>query len=526
MTSTFLRVLFWFVAAVLASLPLLLIAGSNAEALTLGNESLAYRFFYSYRILHGEGGNIVLAQGFPLSAFQNLILVLSGAVNSDVQSLRSAFNDFSIVTLALNTSLLVAAFSISALTREIKWTDRILLAIVGLGPMYATAGQGFRHSMWPDYYHLNVAIAALALVLFQVAWRRPDLGRRALWVFAAGAFVGLSAANKITAGVLGIPLVLLLVFQSGPKFKLDLNRAFLAALGGLLGCALPILAFYRLNLAAVSDAFKLWLKFVKNPGGDEGFYAQLGSYLIGNHLLLFFALYVASLTILAKDLIRRPEPLRLVIFAAVTVLGGGLIFSVIKRPAGTSIFEAALFVGCLGATLFTLLPVNRINSYVTAAFGLAVLYSALFLFPWKSHIDMILVSKGHADVRWDAFRLVNEKARGRPVVFFIPDNRYQAQDLFVTLLKGMADFPTWNISARGRPTLEHFSAGLQFRNAGMPEIEPDLKHNALYIWNEAPGMPPVQQFFPELDAALKLRGANVKEIDLRTGHHFMMLEVN
>lgn len=508
------------------SLPLLLIASNNAEALTLGNESLAYRFFYSYRILQGEGGHIVLAQGFPLSAFQNLVLVLSGTVNLDAQSLRSAFNSFSIVTLAFNTSLLIAAFSIGALARGIKWTDRILLVIVGLGPMYATAGQGFRHSMWPDYYHLNVAIAAVALALFQVAWRRPDFGRHALWAFAAGAFVGLSTANKITAGVLGIPLVLLLVLKPAPKLKLDFDRVFAAAFGGVMGCALPILSFYRLNLTAVSDAFKLWLKFVRNPGGDEGFYAQLGSYLIGNYLLLFFGLYVVSLVLLARDLIRRPEPFRLIVFTTVTALGMGLIFSVIKRPAGTSIFEAALFVGCLGATLFTLLPATRINTYVTASFGLVVLYLAFFLFPWKSHIDMILVSKEHADVRWYAFHLVNEKARGRPVVFFIPDNRYQAQDLYVTLLKGMADFPTWNISSKGRPTLAHFSVGLQFRTADMPDIEPILKQNALYIWNEAPGMPPVRFFFPELDTALKLQGANVKAIDLRTGHHFMMLEVN
>ena len=520
-----LRILFWLAVSALAALPLLLIVGYGAEALTLGNESLAYRFFYSYRILHGEGGNIVLAQGYPLSALQNLILILSGQLESDAMSLRSAFNSFTNLTIAFNTSLLIASFTLSAIVPQVKWTDRILLLIVGLGPMYSTSGQGFRHSLWPDYYQLNVAIAALALSLFQVVWRHPDLRKSDVLALVAGIFVGLATANKITVGVLGIPFLLLMVLKPGNDLIIDAKKSLLTALGIGLGCALPVLSFYRFDFSAVSEAFVMWLKFIRNPGGDEGFYAQVKIYLIDNNLWLFFGLFALALALSSKDMLTRKKTLTNLIGVTSAVLGATLIYSIIKRPAGTSIFEAAVFVGCLGAILLTMLPISRTNSITTVAFGLAISYSTVFLFPWNSHTAMILNSKHHADLRWEAFNLVKEKAKGRPVVFFIPDNRYQAQDIFITLLKGMADFPSWHVSDKGRPTLEYFIPNLQYRSVYVPNKEAIPKHNVIYIWNEVDGVPPVRSFFPALDYALKNKVQEIKEIDLETGHRFKMLEL-
>ena len=137
------RVLYWFAVTAMVSLPLFLVIAYKAEILTIGSESLAYRFFYSYRILNGERGNIYLPQGYLLSAVQNLMLLLSGAEKADAQSLRWALNFFSITSLAFNTALLAAAVTIASFARGITWPDRLLVAIVALGPIYATSGHGF-----------------------------------------------------------------------------------------------------------------------------------------------------------------------------------------------------------------------------------------------------------------------------------------------------------------------------------------------------------------------------------------------
>ena len=182
-------------------------------------------------------------------------------------------------------------------------------------------------------------------------------------------------------------------------------------------------------------------------------------------------------------------------------------------------------MGCIGAILLTVLPSPRPRNAVVAAFGIAFfIFSASSSFPGKAYIGIISASKEEAEVRWSAFHRTNERANGRPVVFFIPDNWYHAQDVFIVLLKGTADFPTWNVTANGRPVLERFAPGLEFRSQRSNPVQPRRESNALYAWNEAPGLPPVRSFFPELDAALREQRASVQEIDLKTGHRFFLLE--
>src|SRR5687768_10321120 len=166
------RILYWTALAAVASLPLALVLLYHAEILTIASESVGYRFFFSYRILNGEGGNLFLPQGYTLSAAQNLIVMFSGVDKADARSLRAALNFFSICTLVLNTVVLLAAATIASFARGITWADRAIFAIAGLGPMYATSYKGFQQSLWPDYYHLDVGICALGIALFQLAWRR------------------------------------------------------------------------------------------------------------------------------------------------------------------------------------------------------------------------------------------------------------------------------------------------------------------------------------------------------------------
>ncbi|NDJ15440.1 MAG: hypothetical protein EBY17_30385 [Acidobacteriia bacterium] len=207
--------LYWLAVAMMAGLPLILVVALRAEILAIASESLAYRFFYSYRMLHGEGGNIWFLQGYLVSAAQNAFLFLSGAASAAEPDLRWAFQVFSWSTLALNLAVLATAAALVSFVRGPDWTDRVLLALVGVGPMYVTTGQGFQFSLWPDYYHLNVALCALGVAFFQVAWRRPEFARHVCWAFASGVFSGLATANKVTAGVCGAAFMLLLIFRPG-----------------------------------------------------------------------------------------------------------------------------------------------------------------------------------------------------------------------------------------------------------------------------------------------------------------------
>ena len=254
--------LYWLAFTGLTLLPMFLVLVYRAEILTIGNESLAYRCFFSYGVLNDQGNNIFFLQGYTLSAVQNVLLLLSGAREIDVHGQCDALNK---ATMAFNASVLIAAATAASVIREITWTDRIMRAILGLGSMYATAGLGLRFALWSDYYHLDVAIAALSLVLFQIAWRRPEVDRRVSWTFLAGFFVGLAIANKITAGVCGFALVLVLVLRPSTKARDVVFRVFVARAGMVAGCLLPILSFYKFSFEATSRAFRSWWSIVKSP---------------------------------------------------------------------------------------------------------------------------------------------------------------------------------------------------------------------------------------------------------------------
>ena len=68
---------------------------------------------------------------------------------------------------------------------------------------------------------------------------------------------------------------MLLVFRANRNLEHVIERLLAATGGGLVGCALPVLFFYGFKLREGKRALSLWISFVSNPGGDDGFYSQL-----------------------------------------------------------------------------------------------------------------------------------------------------------------------------------------------------------------------------------------------------------
>ena len=79
--------------------------------------------------------------------------------------------------------------------------------------------------------------------------------------------------------------------------------------------------------------------------------------------------------------------------STLTLLGAGMIYSVIKRPAGTSILEASVYVGGFGATLMTMLPASRARTVTVWSFGVAFETASTLLFPWSAQYHVIAASK-------------------------------------------------------------------------------------------------------------------------------------
>jgi hypothetical protein len=90
----------WLIVAITVvgayALPLLSVLRSGAQYLSYANESLAYRYFISVRILGGEGESAWLPQGQLLTLLQHGIVLwltkISGMSSSDIEHTLQPFS--------------------------------------------------------------------------------------------------------------------------------------------------------------------------------------------------------------------------------------------------------------------------------------------------------------------------------------------------------------------------------------------------------------------------------------------------
>src|SRR5207245_236972 len=82
----------------------------------------------------------------------------------------------------------------------------------------------------------------------------------------------------------------------------------------------------------------------------------------------------------------------------------------------------------------------------------------------------------------------------RPVLVYLPDNRYAGGTVEEALLKGMSDLPTWNITT-GQTLLDTLAPGYSFHQQ-LLEIPAD----AAVMWLDIPGESPLSDRTPALES--------------------------
>src|ERR1051326_3678260 len=195
--APFYRWAYFLSCSLLFAFPWLMMLALRGEPLTIGTESVAYRFLYSDRLLDGEGSSVWVLAGFLLTAIQNALLrgidLVSGVPMGD---LRSRVFLFTHATNAVHCLFSAAIFFIAGMSRRLLWGDRALLALVGLGPVYLTRVIGFHYYIVPDYYATNAVLTLCAVFVFQSEWRRHHENTSFLRCALLGGFAGVMVANK------------------------------------------------------------------------------------------------------------------------------------------------------------------------------------------------------------------------------------------------------------------------------------------------------------------------------------------
>ncbi len=492
----------WLLAVSTAAfLPILLFYMFDSDFTRVASESLGYRFFYSMRLLSGPDQGAWLPQGQLLTILQHGInLFLLPSMDASIASLRAALNIFAYWSIGLVNLFMVAIFVMAALARSITWQDRTLLTIVAFAPLYGQAAT-MTWALWPDYLLLNVYLTAAALFLFQWQWRSQATTQPTLRTLAAGAFIGMLAANKVNMVLVGAPLLAAIIFTPGMTLPLALRRAVLAGLAALITFAFIFAAAGLFRGEWLMSTTRHWFDFIMSPGGDVGFVSQILTYLKSAYGLMvaswLLAVVIAALTLRpVRDLTLQKAG----VAAAALAGSAAVLFFIFKRPAGTTLGESSQQLLMFGAVLITIVPLRRVT--VPAVGALAAAFAALVL--WEQPLAPVLrwarydgqLQNNH----WRFFAKATAQAPKGGTAYYIPDNRYQYGDAFIILLKGASDFPTWTISSNGQWIIDRYAPGLSFVSGCNADTTPASGSRA--VWYEDGVLKPVPDCFPQLGAAI------------------------
>jgi len=489
--------------------PLIAMFWFHASPLPMANESLAYRFLLCERILHGEGATAWIWQGFVTSALQtNILSLLNLFSHATPDQLEMRIRWFTFIYLSLVSGGCASTLYVAARLRTINVAGMVLLVLAADGPVFLTRVIGFYYYNLPDYLVLNVLFVVIAVLLFQHWWVKPqsDSSEGMLESMFAGLLLGFMVANKVTMIVIGAVPIAALLLRPRVKWQYLLLRGIVAAIAAVIGFLFVVLVMYRFDAYAAETVVKLLLGSVQNLSRTElGFWTvEFRTYLTGYSYGTIIGFFLAAVVIAALP-IWRSERSRTPYYTMVCILvlaGGAWVYLLGKRPAGTTFFEAVIAWLSLGCMALSMIRQSlRGSLLIQLIFGATFVIADVTFSPRFGELCNGLRDSAKQDSDfWRVHRELRDFAGKSETIVIIPDNTYAYGGVPEFLLKGTADFPTWNITEHGRPTLEAYAPHMDFRSNYAGDLNNPYPAGAVLFWVDLPENTPIEQRYNFLRA--------------------------
>ncbi len=494
------------VVALLLFAPFIAAIYFRLEHLTYANESLAYRYFYTLRILAGEQG-VWAAQGFTLSTIQILFHWISGSLSADIDQLRGHLDLFGFVTIGLITVFQALVLVAAMRSRHLNTIDRLLVILSILAPIYATGPAGVYYTLLPDYYSLNVALNSLALLLFILGIRKQGFSPSWFELLGVSMVAGAMIANKISMLPVAAMMLLPWVIAGTPiKWLNMLVRAVFVGAASLIITAAIIFGFFLFDLSSVVLAAASWSKFVSDPGTEPNFWASLmaSANAYNYHWTVGIASVVMLSTLFTLFSHGAGRLRTAVIMLSALLVVVSWSYFIWKRPANTTLFEAnnALIVAM--SALAALPKSYDVRRGLAAGMAISFALISVITFPLVSQIDRLSISRASGDNRWQFFNEIRQRSGNDPVTVILPTNEFGHGGVHELLLKGMSLPPTWEVGEGGRGELKRMGLHLTFKHyySGVGDFGQKLPTGSWILWFEKPGRHEIQEMTPPLNRLL------------------------
>jgi hypothetical protein len=500
-SARLLKLLIAVFAILLFSSPQFFLYFVDASFVAFANEPISYRYFHAARVAMGEGGNVWLPQG----QLTDLLYQAAYAITSAVMYNSDLFSRVDAVGL-LYGSFVVAMFAalmvVVVLSRYYSIKDALLVAAIPPALTFLLTS-GFTYAVSVDYQHLDFVLFAMSVAIFVCFW--ADRGESHVLFRAAilGSLIGLCAANKLSMPLICVPTVCIFAADLLEKRYKYATLALAGAFTGGLALAVFIavyLAHYRFSPTDAATAFSHVLTYASHPGTHEPqFLKTFGTYFVFEHYAFaILALLVSCVAVLCVGNGDRRDFVALGSFLAASGLYGLAIF---HRPATSTGFDAACSAIALTAMAMCLIRDTPILRYVLMVSAALALFAG-----WRGFspqfAQWIANSRSRETIRIQPWLYAKEI--GAPIIAVVPDNRWAGNGgPIITLIKGLSDFPTWNI-AKERSTFVKPLFKLRSDQGGNSLAAPYPDQMTL-IWEDVPEFPPLPSLYPALAAATASR---------------------
>lgn len=419
---------------------------SNVFPMVYASESIGYRFYHSLRILEGDF-SVRLPQGHLINLLQKIKIFIAwfNLGNLSFQTPEILFK-FSYYTIALNCTLLLIGSGLffinnyKSILRMFIFYLIILLAIYG-------SRSGISAWVSPDYYATEIGLIALSFGLFFAGNKDQVLPSKLLGGIVFGAIL----ATKINLVLIPISLLIICNIDKPKKIITILYLIVCYITLGLVTWAFILAAFYWPKPLEAINWFSWFYNFAKNPGGEVHFWENLFVLTPKLHQgadYTYFSITVAFFIICIINQIKNKTQ-RFSLLYSITI-GILSIYLLIKRPAGTTLWEISLLLLVLSGCL--------LMKEIKTSKSLLLFLIWFFQLALKTPADCqyLIFNKELKNSSISIQNIHQKVLESSKILCFFPSNENTCGSIEEGILKGFSDFPSWQMTDGKRILLKYY----------------------------------------------------------------------
>lgn len=435
--------------AVALLLPLLFVVHDGLSLTSFQEESTGYRYFYTLRMLYGDGERPWLPQGQAVGLIHMVIQVVLTALGYPPSQLFPRIDIFAYVASAFPLLAVCAAYYWTQQWLR-SWVSKLTLSLAIIVTYFDIRSWGFDVLTKPDYPASVGAVGLVTLALL-LRLREPHVARWSSerWTLWLGLFAGVCLAIKVTYVIFPATVALAItargLAETRPEWwRRALKSTTYVALLTVAGISVAIATFVALlliyylgSVSAVVTHFSQLSTFVAAVGNSKPFLLWLSedALRIPPDLITLSALLPVLLVGAAlASLIPAATPLLRGRWLAIVALPGAVLWTwfIYQRFVSQTLIEANMYTLVVGAAWLVTVGIRPRPIVSATIVGAVAIMGFMLIRHFASDVYPSDVWTDAQARRWERLLATVPGT----TLFLIPENEWRFATIDTAIYKG------------------------------------------------------------------------------------------